>query len=68
MLMRFSGEDMGEYTSLPEIFKRDKADCKKKRDDFFKGRGIFEKDIGGETKSKKPDVPPPKSMSHKSML
>jgi len=29
MLMRFSGEDMGEYTSLPEVFKQDKQEAKK---------------------------------------
>lgn len=28
-LMRFSGEDMGEYTTRPEVFKQDKADAKK---------------------------------------
>lgn len=27
MLMRFSGEDMGEYTAKPEIFKQDKKDA-----------------------------------------
>ena len=28
MLMRFSGEDMGEYTTEPDVFKEDKAEAK----------------------------------------
>jgi len=38
MLMRFSGEDMGEYTTTAEIFRKDKQEAK---DYFARQRGLM---------------------------
>jgi len=74
MLMRFSGEDMGEYTTLPEVFKADKDENRKKLNKWLSKHG---QETDGEaedddvekqqdlrrqaTKNKMPPGYPPKS-------
>ena len=53
MLMRFSGEDMGEYTTEPDVFKEDKAEAKMLYQAMMTGQEVENGEKRGRTKKRR---------------